>query len=307
MRIRATVAAVTGAMALSAFVAPSALAADSGSSYKADVAKVLEAAHHAAGKSAFSSSAAAEPQPYQLDVTFSNFKIAKAVKIGTTNHVSTTVTYTLNHGADVDVTADDFLSGPYIYRGSFTDQDNWLIGDEPATCKVVSATAETCTGKIDAYPGDGELASSDAGTWKGAAIAIAYNGQLDTDNGDITKVGLAEQGSLGTTLVQRVSRLTVNAAPEPVKKGATITVTGALTRANWDDNKYHGYTGQSVQLEFRKKNSKKYTLVKTVKTDSRGNLKTTVKASVDGYFRYNFAGTTTTPAIAAAGDFVDVK
>ncbi len=47
--------------------------------------------------------------------------------------------------------------------------------------------------------------------------------------------------------------------------------------------------------------------MKTVKTSSTGTLKTTVKASADGHWRYSFAGTSTTPAVSAAGDFVDVK
>lgn len=47
--------------------------------------------------------------------------------------------------------------------------------------------------------------------------------------------------------------------------------------------------------------------MKTVKTNSTGTLKTTVKASVDGYWRYSFAGTATTPAVNSTGDFVDVK
>ncbi|MFE9849473.1 hypothetical protein ACFYPN_11755 [Streptomyces sp. NPDC005576] len=47
--------------------------------------------------------------------------------------------------------------------------------------------------------------------------------------------------------------------------------------------------------------------VKTVKTDSVGNLRTTVTASVDGYWRYSVAGTTTTPPATAAGDFIDVR
>ncbi|NUT26154.1 MAG: calcium-binding protein, partial [Streptomyces sp.] len=38
-----------------------------------------------------------------------------------------------------------------------------------------------------------------------------------------------------------------------------------------------------------------------------GDLKTTVTASVDGYFRYSFAGTSTTPAVNATGDFIDVQ
>ncbi|MFF4575029.1 hypothetical protein [Streptomyces sp. NPDC001410] len=309
MRIRATVAAVSGAMALSAFAVPAAQAADNGSSFRAEAAKVLQAAHAAtSGKTAFSSSTAADGAPYAMDVTFSNFKIAKAVKVGTTNHVSTTVTYTLTHGADVDVTADDFLTGPYIYKGSYNTPDNMLLGDAPATCTATSSTTETCTGLIDIYPGDDELINSDAGTWHGGALAIAFNGQdPSSDTFDVTKVGYADQGDLGTTLVQRYSKLTVNASPEPVTKGKTITVTGKLSRANWEDHKYHGYTNQYVKLQFRKKGTTTYTTLKTIKSDSYGNLKTTTTASVDGYYRYSFAGTTTTPAVSATGDFVDVQ
>ncbi|CAM5240896.1 Calcium-binding protein OS=Streptomyces fumanus OX=67302 GN=GCM10018772_30680 PE=4 SV=1 [Streptomyces fumanus] len=110
-----------------------------------------------------------------------------------------------------------------------------------------------------------------------------------------------------TAKVQRASKLTVNASPEPVKKGKTLTVTGKLSRANWDDLAYHGYSGQSVKLQYRKKSADSYTTVKTIKTDSKGNLKTTVKASADGYYRFAFAGTTTTSAVNASGDFVSVK
>ncbi|MGI5455773.1 hypothetical protein ACQEWB_21855 [Streptomyces sp. CA-249302] len=309
MHIRATVAAVSGALALSAFALPAAHAADSAGSYRADVAKVQEAARAATGKTAFSTAAdAADPQPYAMDVTFSDFKIAKAVKVGTTGNVSTKVTYTLTHGADVDITADDFLTGPFIYRGTFATPDNELFGDDPATCTATSDTTASCTGLVTAHPSEGELLNSDAGTWKGAALAIAYNGQDPTsDSFDITKVGYAEQGTLGTTLVQRYSKLTVNATPEPVKKGKTITVTGSLTRANWEDNKYHGYTSQPVKLQFRKKGSTTYTTLKGIYSSSTGTLKTTTKATVDGYYRFSFAGTTTTPAVSATGDYVDVQ
>jgi len=44
-----------------------------------------------------------------------------------------------------------------------------------------------------------------------------------------------------------------------------------------------------------------------VNTSSTGDLKTTTTASVDGYWRWSFAGTTTTPAVSATGDYVDVQ
>ncbi|WP_089101882.1 hypothetical protein [Streptomyces hyaluromycini] len=308
MRIRATVAAVSGALALSALAMPAAHAAGGGSSFGTEATKLFAAAHSTSGKTAFSATTADDDAPYAMDVSFSNVKIAKAVTVGTTAHVATSVTYTLTHGADVDITAADFFSGAYIYKGSYEDSANFLIGDDPAKCTVTSATTASCKGNIDIYPGEGELFNSDAGLWHAGALAIAYNGQDPTSSDfDITKVGYADQGALGSTQVQRLSKLTVNASPEPVKKGKTITVTGALTRANWEDGKYHGYAGQSVRLQFRKKGSSTYTNVKGIKSSSTGTLKTTTKATVDGYYRFSFVGTATTPAVNATGDYVDVK
>ncbi|MFG1672246.1 hypothetical protein [Streptomyces sp. Y7] len=299
MRIRATVAAVSGALALSALAVPAAQADDSAVS-RADVAKVRQAAH--------AGSVRAAGKPYALNVSFSDFKIAKAVKAGTTNHVATTVTYTLTHGADVDITARDFVTDPIIYRGSYTRPDNMLYGNKPAKCTATNATTATCKGTIDVYPGDHELRNTDAGTWRAAAEATAFNGQDPAgETFDITKVGYKGQSGLGSTLMQRFSKLTVDASPEPVKKGKPITVTGKLSRANWDRGTYNGYVEQPVNLQFRKNGSTTYTTVRTVKTNATGNLKTTVTAAQDGYFRFTFAGTTTTPAATATGDFVDVR
>ncbi len=301
MRTRATVAAVSGALALSALAVPAAQASDS-SSYRARAEQALahitssasgSAASSGSGRTAFR--AAAEPPA--PDVSFSNFKIAKAVKVGTTARVSVTATYTLTHGADVDITSDDFANGPFIYKGSSLDNaENALFGEYPATCTATSATTADCKGAIEIDPSEDYLANANAGTWSGGGLAMVYSTE-----------GQKAQGGLGKILVQRASKLTVNASPEPVKKGKTITVTGKLARANWETFKYAGYASQPVKLQFRKAGSSTYTTVKTIKTDIKGNLSTTVKASVDGYFRYGFAGTSTTPAVNAAGDYVDVR
>jgi hypothetical protein len=307
MRIRATVAAVSGALALSAFAVSAAHATDS-AAYRADVAKVQEAAHAASGMTAFSTDAATDAAPYTMDVTFSNLKVGSAIKVGTTNHVAVPVTYTLTHGSDVDITASDFFSSPEIYKGSYDLPDNLLLGDNPATCTVTSSTTASCKGNVDIHPADGDLLNSDAGTWSAGAFAIAYNGQdPESSTFDPSKVGYAEQGGLGTTKVQRYSKLTVNATPEPVYKGKTLTATGKLTRANWETNTYKGFTNQPVKLQFRKAGTSTYTTIKTVYSDSYGNVKATTTANYDGYWRFSFAGTTTTPAVSATGDYVDVK
>ncbi|GAA2652312.1 hypothetical protein [Streptomyces vastus] len=308
MRIRATVVAASGALALSALALPAAQADDAAAS-RADVADIREAAHaDSSGDTAFSTSAAAADEPYAMDVTFSNFKIASAIKVGTTNRVTVPVTYTMTHGADVDITAGDFFTDPYIYKGSFDSPDNVLMGDESATCTATSSTTATCKGTIDVYPAYGDLINADAGSWKGGAMAITFNGQ-DPSSGsfDISQVGYADQGDLASTKVQRYSRLTVNASPEPLYKGKTLTATGKLTRANWETNTYKGYTNQPVRLQFRKVGTSTYTTVKTVYSDSYGNVKATATANYDGYWRFRFEGTSTTPAVSATGDYVDVR
>ncbi|MFJ9376250.1 hypothetical protein [Streptomyces sp. NPDC101455] len=283
MRISATVAAVSGALVLSAFAVPAAQAADAPS-----------------GKAAFSSATAdgTVTAAATLNVTFSKFKVnsGKAVVVGATAKVAVPVTYTLTHAASLDVSADNFASGPLIYRGtSVTTPTNEIISDDPGTCTAASTTVLNCKATIYLRPSGGDLSNADAGTWKAGGLAITADGTTKT------------QGDLGNVPVQRLSKLTVDAAPEPVKKGKTITVTGKLSRANWETNKYAGYSTQPVKLQFRKKSSSTYTTVKTIKTTSTGTLKTTVKATVDGYFRYTFAGTSTTPAVNATGDYVDVK
>ncbi|MGW0585496.1 hypothetical protein ACWD25_58760, partial [Streptomyces sp. NPDC002920] len=134
-----------------------------------------------------------------------------------------------------------------------------------------------------------------AGTWKVLA------GAQDA-NDDWTEIDVA-----GTAQFKRYAKVTVNASPEPVKKGRTVTVTGKLTRANWESGTYTGYQGRSVQLQFRKKGSTTYTTLKTITSGSHGTLKTTTTARTDGYFRFLFTGTATTGPSTAAGDFVDVR
>ncbi|MFD8815118.1 hypothetical protein ACFV23_27410 [Streptomyces sp. NPDC059627] len=261
MRIRATVAAVSGALALSAFVAPAAHAADSAP-----------------------------------NVTFSNMKVNKgsSMVVGTTK-ASFSVTYTVTHAASLP--ASDFATGPVIYRGSsVTSPTDLFATDDPGTCTAASSTVLNCKATLTfTVGGDADLDNSEAGSWSVGAVAA------DADS------NVKWVGGLGTTKVLRATKLTVNATPEPVKKGKTVTVTGSLTRASWDTHKYGAYGSQSVKLQFRKKSSSTYTTLKTIKSSSTGALKTTTTASVDGYYRYSFAGTSTSPAVSATGDYVDVQ
>ncbi|MDH6489235.1 hypothetical protein [Streptomyces sp. SAI-127] len=234
-------------------------------------------------------------------VTFSSLKVnsGKNIVVGSTTMVTVSATYTVTKPATLS--ASSFQTGPVLYRGATLGEnsDDLLGGDAPGTCTASSSTVLKCTAKIQFRPKgsdeDGDLINSEAGTWKLGALAV---------NADD---GITWQGGLGSTHLQRRSTLTVNASPEPVTKGKTITVTGKLARANWDTNTYAGYSTQPVKLQYRKAGSSTYTTLKTINTTSTGTLKTTTTATADGYYRYSFAGTTTTPAVSAAGDYVDVQ
>ncbi|MES5819450.1 calcium-binding protein [Streptomyces sp. RG80] len=215
----------------------------------------------------------------------------KPVVVGTTNTVYAKVSVTASD--DSGIKENTYISA----YGPTPNYDQIWYDDGEITCAKVSDTTSTCTGTLTFDPQGGSAINGNnaAATWRLSTLLSAN----DFD--------YIHRDAAANFKVQRASKLTVNASPEPVKKGKTITVTGKLSRANWETHKYAGYTGQSVKLQFRKKGSSTYTTVKTIKTNSTGNLSTTVTASTDGYFRYSFAGTATTPAVSATGDYVDVQ
>ncbi len=190
----------------------------------------------------------------------------------------------------------------YLWRGPegsdpYYSASDYIVPNEdttPADCVASSTTTSTCS-KTFTFEPDWWVTNADAGTWK-VGVQVWANDDSFT-----------ERWAYTTTRLQRLSKLTVNAGPEPVAKGKTLTISGKLSRANWDTLDYRGYTNQPVKLQFRKAGTSTYTTVKTVYTSSTGDLKTTATASVDGYWRWYFAGTSTTPAVTATGDFVDVQ
>ncbi|WP_371597973.1 hypothetical protein [Streptomyces sp. NBC_00564] len=248
------------------------------------------------------------------DLSFSGVVVngGKAIVVGTTATVKIPVTYTLTRPADLVIDYKNNAAGIMLYRGSLATPENTIENDAAPVCTATATTAttvtESCKETIALDPYDYLFEAADATTWKAAGFYGHIAEDSDDSDGHVSfEYGYDAWGGLGTAQIKRAAKLTTNATPEPVKKGATLTVKGALTRANWETSKYSGYTGQSVTLQFRAKSSSTYKNVKTVKSGTSGALSTTVKASADGYYRYTFAGTTTTGAKSAASDYVDVK
>ncbi|MEU6394358.1 hypothetical protein [Streptomyces sp. NPDC046939] len=181
----------------------------------------------------------------------------------------------------------------FLYRGS-TGNALWhAVG----TSDCVPAGPGVCdfTGTMDFDPRVWDTLNSQAGAWKVGAQVVFSGGGGDTDGTDLT------------VYLKRNSRLTVNAAPEPVVKGRTITVTGKVTRANWETKKYAAYADRLVSLQFKPSGSSSYTTVKKVHANSSGALRTTVKATKTGTWRWAYYGNTTTGPSTSPGDNVVVK
>ncbi|MFF7474247.1 calcium-binding protein [Streptomyces sp. NPDC008092] len=221
------------------------------------------------------------------------------------NTTITDVVVNGGHGLALGATA------PKSFPVSVTAQDNsgiremnlhvrlpsylYKAADRGLTCTAVSATTTSCTGSwtVDTSNFYGNGPADDS--WYVEAYVYANDGDwVSTDRA-------------ATFTVRRLAKLTANAAPEPVAKNATLTVTGKLTRADWSTHKYAGYAGRSVKLQFRKAGTSTYTTVKTVTTGRGGALKTTAKAKVDGYWRWYYGGDSTTSTAGATGDYVDVR
>ncbi|WP_338897580.1 DUF5707 domain-containing protein [Streptomyces sp. TG1A-60] len=262
MHKRAIVGAVTGALALTAFVAPAAQAA-----------------------------------PTSGDTKISNVVVngGKPVVVGS-GKKTFTVSFTASDNSGIELKEVTVV----LYRGaSLESADSGAVAngndDSLATCTKASATTAKCKARFTVETQQ-NLINSVAGTWKVWALAPAKDGDY------------VMKDPAKTFKIQRQTKLKgANAAPEPVKKGKTITVTSKLTRANWNAETFPGYGRQPVKLQFKKKGTSAYKNVKTVRTSATGALKTTVKATVDGTYRYVFAGSSGTAAVTSAADAIDVK
>ncbi|MGW0822128.1 calcium-binding protein [Streptomyces sp. NPDC002845] len=279
MRIRATVAAVSGALALSALAVPAAQADENPG---------------AAARSALGAPVAMNEQIGDTKITKVVVNNNKNLVLGTHTKKTFTIAVTATDPSGID---DAFA---FLWHGTGTDIetaniDGAIIPDGEATCTKVNATTSTCKITLVADARTDLYKNGLAGNWKVYAAAVGNDGDLQ------------EKDAYKTHRVQRLSRLSANASPEPVKKGKTITVKGRLTRANWATDTFVGFGGQKVKLQFKKKGATSFTTLKTITGATGGYLKTTVTANVDGSYRFYYPGNYTTAPKASAADFIDVQ
>lgn len=238
----------------------------------------------------------------ESDISFSNvvFNNGKPVVVGISAEVEAPLTYTVKSSVSLDSWWVEAYRGTYetdeYELAAFTTR--WGCSQSSAGGYTFRDCDETMTIDPDSMPGGhgNKLVNSDATDWASLGTAIKKGGGYDTDL------------LSATVRLQRASRIQgMNASPEPVAKGGTITVTGTVQRANWTLHRYDNYGGRLVKLQFKPAGSSSYTTVKSVTAGSTGYLKTTVTASQDGTWRWRYSGNSTTGASNSSTDYVDVN
>lgn len=126
----------------------------------------------------------------------------------------------------------------------------------------------------------------------------ADNGDHDTHN----KVFVN-----GFSLLRRTEwqRGTLNASPEPARKGKPISIKGRLSVVDWDIQRYVAYAHRTVSVQFRI-GSSAYRTVKTTTTSSSGWVDTTVTATATGDWRIVYWGNSVAASTTSAADNVMV-
>jgi hypothetical protein len=98
---------------------------------------------------------------------------------------------------------------------------------------------------------------------------------------------------------------TFSATPATLPKGQELTLSGYLTRANWDTGKNEKFA-PTVKLQFKANGAAKF---KSVRTIQAGGATTSVKVTAkrSGTFRFYYPGDDQSAASASAGQKVTVQ
>jgi hypothetical protein len=109
---------------------------------------------------------------------------------------------------------------------------------------------------------------------------------------------------------RNVTMASFNASPEPVRRGAAITVSGTVSRlavGTFGVTKYVPYAAHNVDIYFRPLTSSKYTKVSSATTTASGSFARGLTATVDGCWRAYSVQTSYNVGRWSPSDCVDVQ
>ncbi|MFE7123923.1 hypothetical protein [Streptomyces sp. NPDC057617] len=163
-------------------------------------------------------------------------------------------------------------------------------------CVRLNDTTSFCEALVTADPSVNLRSNALAGLWVITPVAVDGDGNVTRGDG---------------AYFARIKRTTyisqTIATPQQVQKGKNVTVKAQMTVASWENRKNVPLIGHQVALQYRKGTSGPFITLKKLNTDRNGWVSATVKATADGTYRYDFAGTSLTVATPGSADYVDVK
>lgn len=144
--------------------------------------------------------------------------------------------------------------------------------------------------------GGGCASVDDFGKW--TIRVVAYNRA-----GDALATRSASYYHKGNTQIKDF-----NAAPEPVRKGGTITVSGRLLRVKFGSAPWYvAYAGKPIRVYFKPTNSSTWTYMGATTTAQDGRFRKGFTARQDGAWRVRFPGTSRYHVETSRNDYVDVR
>jgi hypothetical protein len=179
-------------------------------------------------------------------------------------------------------------------RGSFTARSNvWLYFDPtgPGKRRYVRSLDTNASGRFST-----QVTATTSGVWSVRLEGSPWGASV-TSRGDKVEV------------VRKKTRLTANAAPEPIRRGAKLTVAGRLTHATSVRGAAHytSYKAKKLTIWFNPTGPRGAKAVASVTTNSRGEYAKKLGQSVDGTWSVTFSGTSNYAPAASNKDHVDVR
>lgn len=197
----------------------------------------------------------------------------------------------------------------WVHQGSGPEKltNDLVLWAAPSLTLFVRLSGSTTWKSLqnDLPDNDGAVTFEDVTVIKDAVYQARWNGEQGFAVKGLPAVSAPVAAPPLTPAPKRKARfVAVNAGPEPVRRGGTVTVTGTLERLDPADGKYHVYTGRTAQLQFRTM-SGSYATVKSV-TGAEGRFTARATQQKAGCWRWSLEGSSTTTSATAAGDCVNL-
>jgi hypothetical protein len=158
------------------------------------------------------------------------------------------------------------------------------------------------------YKASGSSCTGSSGARFGAKSALG-RGQQVVEVTD-SEGNVAYRDTLPFYVRRNVTVGSMNASPEPVRKGSYITVTAVVKRLTVSASgarSYVAYAKHGVDVYFRPLTSKTYSKVGSTTTSSTGGVSARYKATVDGCWKVQSTQTSQHVLAWSSADCVDVR